>query len=147
MKKSRKVSVLLSFVLMFSLTCVAGAANIQQEKQVEPRALGGYWTTDTITVPGNNGDGFSTKSNTKSTSVMTASFMATARTRDADARLVNSNHESRSAWVRDLQKDTLLHAAENNCEMNHYYWCQISSDLLQFGDATYTIKFSADNIS
>lgn len=121
MKKSRKASVFLSLALMFSLTCMVGAANIQRETQFETNALGGSWTTDTITVPGMNGNGYSTNYNTKKTTVMMASFMATDRTRDGDARLVNSEHQSRSAWVRDLKKDVLLHAAEDGCEANHYY--------------------------
>lgn len=79
-----------------------------------------------------------------------ASFHCTKKTRDRnfDGRLVNSENEPRSSWARNLDVGKTYHVDENSdIAMNHYYYCEVSSDLLTSGDTDVTISFSADNIS
>lgn len=97
-----------------------------------------------------NGNGFSATYNTKLTSVKTASFHCTKKTHDRnfDARLVNSENEARSSWARNLDVGKTYHVSENSSiATNHYYYCEVSSDLLTSGDTDVTIYFSADNVS
>lgn len=84
------------------------------------------------------------------TSVKTASFHCTKKTHDRnfDARLVNSDNEARSSWARNLDVGKTYHVSENSSiATNHYYYCEVSSDLLTSGDTDVTIYFSADNVS
>ena len=144
------------FAILASLTmtCFAGAVDLESRESfdgagIEPCATG-TWSSDTVTVPGTNGSGFSATYNTKLTSVKTASFHCTKKTHDRnfDARLVNSDNEARSSWARNLDVGKTYHVSENSSiATNHYYYCEVSSDLLTSGDTDVTIYFSADNVS
>lgn len=57
-------------------------------------------------------------------------------------------NEARSSWARNLDVGKTYHVSENSSiATNHYYYCEVSSDLLSSGDTDVTIYFSADNVS
>ena len=152
MKKSvKKLFVICAVIaLVFSLSVAASASNFQEA--ISPMATNatGYWSSDTISVPGTNGSGYTTAHNVKQTVTLIASFKCTSKSNDRnfDARLVNSDNASRSSWARNLDIGTLIHVDENSSiTVNHEYRCEISSDLFTIGSTTVGINFSADNIS
>lgn len=64
----------------------------------------------------------------------------------ADARLLNSNGKSRSAWARNLLSDTTK-TATTNASKGYLYYAQISSDLTTFNSFDITFCFSPDDMT
>lgn len=145
-----------SFLILASLTmtCFAGAVDLAGDEEygdagVVPFATG-TWSNETVTVPGGNGSGYTSTYNLKKTSTKMASFHCTYKSHDRgfDARLINSENESRSGWARNLDVNKTYHVQESSeIATNHYYYCEVSSDLFTSGDTDVTIYFSADNVS
>ena len=152
MKKSLKRSLVISAViaLVFSLSIGASATNLQIAMNPMSTNATGYWSSETISVPGTNGSGFSAWPNMKQTAELTASFKCTSKSNDRnfDARLLNTNADPRSSWARDLDINHLIHVAESSVTSAGYeYRCEISSDLFTVGSTDVGIMFSADNVS
>lgn len=151
MKKTSIFALMIAATL--SMTCIAGAAStaeatsIDNATTVSPRAAA-YWSTEEIEVPGTNQSGYTAGVNTKQTDTKRASFKVSKRSKDAnmDARLLNSDNASRSSWARDLPTGSVV-TVTSTATKNHEYSCQVSSDLLSWGDCTLTINWSADPMS
>ena len=60
-----------------------------------------------------------------------------------DGRLVNSENQSRSNWVRNMHTGSTLHAATTAVK-NHYYWAELSTDALEPNEITVSFRFSPD---
>ena len=108
-----------------------------------------YWIIDTVSVPGLNGSGFSDSPYLKATSQKYASFFCISKSKDRnfDARIVNSNRDSRSLWARDLDIGSNIHVrADEITNVGYYYYCEVSSDLLTFGSVDVRLAYAADPI-
>ncbi len=152
MKKSMKRLFVICAVvaLVFSLSVAASAESLQMAIDPMSTNLQATWASDTVSVPGTNGSGFSSVSTYKATSTQIASFKCTSKSidRNFDARLVNTLGESRSAWARNLDINTLIHVAENGgAVVGYLYSCEISSDLFTTGSVDVGIDFSPDSLS
>lgn len=149
MKKLSKIVLLICMAatLVFSVSITASAANFQEIAPLKD--LGDpYWVEVTLSVPGTNGSATSNNYTYKCTDGKTASFVCTAKSedRDFDARLRNSNGESRSSWARNLDIDEILHV-KTTAVKGYQYTCQVSSDLLTIGAVDVTLSFSPDYLT
>jgi uncharacterized membrane protein len=147
---SKKIAAIVLFVVLtMSLSSMAVVA-LSPSTPSAPAAVVGaaYWTSDTVYVPGNNGSNTTTNNNVKQEAGLTASFKATSKSpnNNVDARLINSNNESRSAWARNLPVNVVVHAAEtSDTTIGYQYRAEVSTDLLSPA-VTVGLDFSADNL-
>lgn len=111
-----------------------------------------YSSEVTLEVPGLNGT-VSTRSINESVFKASQDTKCTFYTVNnktaagADARLINSLNESRSAWARDLLTGTTRKANTNGATKGYLYYAQISSDLVEIHSFNLTFKFSPDEMS
>lgn len=125
----------LCVVMACSVTCLAS----------------GVWSSQVVmSVPGLNGS-----ANTKDIPVpihtdkisedkkCTFKTYTTLASTGADGRLINSDYESRSAWARNLDEGTTRYAT-TTAASGHYYYAEISSDLIQLTKFSIKFQFSPD---
>lgn len=147
MKKTFKTLLILCMVvaLFGSVSVSASAAEEYGDGVAICGDLIDDWVTTTLTVPGRNKSVVSEVFDYKATDSKQASFCCTYKSLDknCDARLVNSEGESRSSWARNLDINDVINVSTNAVKSYPYY-CQVSSDLLTSGSATVTVGFSAD---
>lgn len=114
----------------------------------------GVWSSNVVMdVPGLNGSQNTrdiptpvhVDKNTDDTKC-TFSTITTLATTGTDGRLINSNYESRSAWARDLDAGS-VRTATTTAEKGHWYYAEISSDLLQLSKFSIKFKFSPDDMT
>ena len=118
--------------MIFSLTVAASAA----------------WSSDTVLdVPGWNGSAISSNSATKTTNDSQCTFQTYSNQAwglfGVDGRLLNSDNAPRSSWVRDMHTGSTLHAA-TTAVVNHYYWAELSTDMLEPNTISVSFRFSPD---
>lgn len=107
------------------------------------------WSSETtLTLPSFNGSSTSTNSVVKATNGTTCSFYTASVTGGAtpDARLLNSEGDSRSNWARNLSAGNYTYAT-TTASKGYKYYAQVSSDLLQVTDQSIRFKFSPDELS
>ena len=152
MSKLKRLSTLFCIITSVALCCVIAAF------AAEPGTYGDvpkpYYSTElTLTVPRFDGkiststlgdDGLVFKcTNDK---ICTFQTIENTTASGADARLINSNGESRSSWARDLLTDT-TRTVSTIATKGHIYYAQISSDLLTFSNFDITFRFSPDDMT
>ena len=130
--KKRLISLSLGIVMVLSLTVAASAA----------------WSADTVLdVPGWNGSKTSSNYATKTTEDNQCTFHTYSNEAGGlygvDGRLLNSNNDPRSSCVRNMDDGSTLHASTTAVK-NHYYYAQLSTDLLEPNTITVSFKFSPD---
>jgi hypothetical protein len=107
------------------------------------------WSSEiTLTLPAFNGSSTSSSAVLKTTNDTTCSFYTSSVTGNAtpDARLLNSNGESRSNWARNLSTGTYSYAT-TTASKGYGYYAQVSSDLTQITNQSIRFKFSPDNLT
>lgn len=134
---------------VITVSCAAGAVSASEvtsidATKIQPFATGS-WSSESVSVPGTNGSVYTSDVNVKQTKTKRASFKVTERSEkwDLDARLINSDNDSRSSWARDLPTDQKV-TVGSSASKGYEYGCEISSDLRTWGSCTATIKWSAD---
>ncbi|MEG0596624.1 MAG: hypothetical protein RR502_01140 [Oscillospiraceae bacterium] len=131
--KKRLLVMVTGMALIFSMALAASAA----------------WSSDTVLdVPGWNGNATSSVSAAKSRSDSQCTFQTYENQAwglyGVDGRLLNSDGVARSSWARDMHTGTTLHAA-TTAVSGHYYWAQLSTDLLEPNTISVSFRFSPDN--
>lgn len=117
-------------------------------------ASAGSWSPQhTMTIPGTNGSAYGVDqniSNKKKDDVSgTASFHSIARSTSwngIDARVVNSEKESRSSWARNMDPGNKIYVS-TTASQNYLYNVQLSSDITQIGSSTLSFRWSPDYVN
>ena len=107
------------------------------------------WSSEiTLTLPAFNGSSTSSSAVLKTTDDTTCSFYTSSVTGNAtpDARLLNSNGESRSNWAYNLKAETYSYAT-TTASKDYGYYAQVSSDLTQITNQSIRFKFSPDKLT
>lgn len=107
------------------------------------------WSSEiTLTLPAFNGSSTSSNAVLKTTNGTICSFYTSSVTGNAtpDARLLNSNGESRSNWARNLSAETYSYAT-TTASKGYGYYAQVSSDLTQLTNQSIRLKFSPDELT
>lgn len=115
----------------------------------------GSWSSEvTLTVPGLNAS-VNTKEDAtvatyikKATDGTTCSFYTAAVTGNLypDARIINSNLDSRSNWARNLSTGTYKYAT-TTAKNGYRCYAEVSSDLAQVNTQSIRFKFSPDELT
>ena len=133
--KKRITLLMLSVVLVLAMAVTASA---EWSKKI------------TANVPNFNGSYFTpaTERTTKSTDDTQCTFQTYSNQAKwpfgVDGRIVNSNHDARSDWVRNMYSNTTLYAP---CwaTKNYYAYAELSTDLLEPQWITVSFRCSPDS--
>ena len=149
MKRTAKTIMVLCMVasLFFSVSISANADIVETEEIIPRGDITPLWCPPTsVTVPGLNGSATTFMSVPKGTDSEAGSIVCLGKSNDRkfDARIVNTLGESRSSWARDLPIGSVINVTLNGAVKGYNYQCQVSSDLLSYGETTVTLSFSPD---
>jgi hypothetical protein len=111
-------------------------------------ASGVYTAYETQTLPGFNTSIYSGNTSEKTTSSDPCAVYVKTLTGNSqcDIRLVNSNGDARSDWMRNLATGVDKTATcYSPTAVGYNYQMEVSSDWNQFSDQDITFKFSSDN--
>lgn len=152
MSKLKRLIILFCITVSVALCCAITA--FATESVVYGDVPAPYYSNEiTLTVPALNGS-ISTSTLEKGGFVFKGSddkkctfkTITNASAAGADARLINANGESRSAWAKNLLTNT-TRTATTTATKGYLYYAKISSDLLTLNSFDITFCFSPDDMT